>query len=209
MAVRILRRNVLAIRVARGPGAHVAAGAGWQRELRPPYQGEVSKGQGPLPVAHACNLVYQAALGLQYAHEKGIVHRDIKPSNLMLAREGKKPAVKVLDFGLAKVTSEGEYNATREDFELENELNLTIQQQSPHDDISGLSQGLYVRTGHGDHVVAGRADGVGHFGGELVPQPVQDAIDRYCETIDPSEGDVHDGFENILVKLGKIVALAK
>ena len=34
------------------------------------------------------------------------MHRDIKPSNLILAREGNKPVVKILDFGLAKVTSE-------------------------------------------------------------------------------------------------------
>jgi len=61
---------------------------------------------GPLPVAHACNFVYQAALGLQHAHERGMVHRDIKPANLILAREGNKPVIKILDFGLAKVTSE-------------------------------------------------------------------------------------------------------
>ncbi len=65
------------------------------------------RGQGPLPVAYACNFTYQAALGLQYAHEKGMVHRDIKPSNLILARHGKRPVVKVLDFGLAKATHEG------------------------------------------------------------------------------------------------------
>ena len=44
------------------------------------------KAKGPLPVANACNYVHQAALGLQHAHEQGMVHRDIKPSNLMLAR---------------------------------------------------------------------------------------------------------------------------
>jgi serine/threonine protein kinase len=66
---------------------------------------------GPLPVAHACNFVYQAAQGLEYAHEHGMVHRDIKPSNLMLAREGNKPIIKILDFGLAKVTSEGAADA--------------------------------------------------------------------------------------------------
>ena len=46
------------------------------------------KARGPLPVANACNYVHQAALGLQHAHEHGMVHRDIKPGNLMLARAG-------------------------------------------------------------------------------------------------------------------------
>ena len=64
------------------------------------------KAQGPLPVAHACYFVYQAALGLQHAHEEGLVHRDIKPGNLMLARKGDKATVKILDFGLAKATRE-------------------------------------------------------------------------------------------------------
>jgi len=68
---------------------------------------QLVKGKGPLPVAHACNFIYQAALGLQYAHERGMVHRDIKPSNLILARQGNRPVVKVLDFGLAKATREG------------------------------------------------------------------------------------------------------
>jgi serine/threonine protein kinase len=74
------------------------------------------KTKGPLPIAHACNFIYQAALGLQHAHERGMVHRDIKPANLIVARDGKKAIVKVLDFGLAKVTSEGQTDSglTRE-----------------------------------------------------------------------------------------------
>ncbi len=64
--------------------------------------------QGPLPVAHACHYVSQAALGLQHAHEQGMIHRDIKPANLILTRRGKKHIVKVLDFGLAKAVREGE-----------------------------------------------------------------------------------------------------
>jgi serine/threonine protein kinase len=55
---------------------------------------------GPLPVADVCELVRQAALGLQCAHEHGLVHRDIKPSNLMLDRRGQ---LKILDLGLARV----------------------------------------------------------------------------------------------------------
>jgi serine/threonine protein kinase len=61
------------------------------------------KNAGPLKVADACELVRQAALGLQYAHEHGWVHRDIKPSNLMLSRQG---CVKILDLGLALLKSE-------------------------------------------------------------------------------------------------------
>ena len=64
------------------------------------------KAKGPLPIAHACHFIGQAALGLQHAHEEGLVHRDIKPGNLMLSRKGDKATIKVLDFGLAKVTRE-------------------------------------------------------------------------------------------------------
>jgi hypothetical protein len=69
------------------------------------------KAKGPLPVAHACNFVYQAALGLQHAHEEGLVHRDIKPANLMLARKGERPVIKILDFGLAKAAREEKVDA--------------------------------------------------------------------------------------------------
>jgi serine/threonine protein kinase len=64
--------------------------------------------RGPLPVANACYYIHQVAKGLQHANDKGMVHRDIKPDNLMLAREGKKHVVKILDFGLAKATREKE-----------------------------------------------------------------------------------------------------
>jgi formylglycine-generating enzyme required for sulfatase activity len=61
---------------------------------------------GPLPVGNACAYAYQASMGLQHAFEQGLVHRDIKPHNLILAHDGKKHVVKILDFGLAKATRE-------------------------------------------------------------------------------------------------------
>lgn len=69
--------------------------------------GHLVKWQGPLPVAQACEYIRQAALGLQHAHERGLVHRDIKPNNLLLSfrsvagQTEPVPVVKVLDLGLA------------------------------------------------------------------------------------------------------------
>ncbi|MCI0378603.1 MAG: serine/threonine protein kinase [Gemmataceae bacterium] len=44
------------------------------------------KKEGPLQVLQACDYIRQAALGLQHAHERGMVHRDIKPANLLVTR---------------------------------------------------------------------------------------------------------------------------
>ncbi len=63
---------------------------------------QISKQYGPLPIAEACELIRQAAVGLDEAFDNDMVHRDIKPSNLILAqRRRKPPVVKILDMGLA------------------------------------------------------------------------------------------------------------
>ena len=65
--------------------------------------------EGPLPEARAAHILAQAAHALAEAHDLGLVHRDIKPANLMICDRGRIPdTVKVLDFGLVKLTDEPE-----------------------------------------------------------------------------------------------------
>ena len=60
--------------------------------------------QGALPVDEALSIARQTAAALEAAHEQGIVHRDLKPANIKVREDG---TVKVLDFGLAKLTDTG------------------------------------------------------------------------------------------------------
>jgi uncharacterized delta-60 repeat protein len=70
----------------------------------------------PIPPHAAASVVRQLALGVEHAHQRGVLHRDVKPSNILLAVRERIPAVdvrledvapKLMDFGLAKIAREG------------------------------------------------------------------------------------------------------
>ncbi len=64
--------------------------------------------QSPLSVIWSCEVVRQVALGLQHAHEQGLLHRDIKPPNIFVSPNPDfvNPHARILDFGLAHIAAE-------------------------------------------------------------------------------------------------------
>ncbi len=65
---------------------------------------------GPVPEDQLVVIAKQAATGLRYIHEQGIVHKDVKPDNIFMTEAG---VVKVIDFGIAESTLAGRFNIFR------------------------------------------------------------------------------------------------
>jgi serine/threonine protein kinase/Flp pilus assembly protein TadD len=88
--------------------------AGTTPQGRPYFVMEYVRG---VPVTEYCDhetlsnrerieLFLQICEGVQHAHQKAVIHRDLKPSNVLISVQGDRPAVKIIDFGLAKALAE-------------------------------------------------------------------------------------------------------
>ena len=77
--------------------------------------------QGELPPRHALTVTMHVCDALKYAHEHGVIHRDIKASSVLINGEG---AVKVADFGLAKLDEAGASGLTQSGMALGRVLKL-------------------------------------------------------------------------------------
>src|SRR6266568_369460 len=62
--------------------------------------------QHNLPTAERLKLFVQVCQAVQHAHQKGVIHRDIKPSNILVADHDGVPVPKIIDFGIAKATTD-------------------------------------------------------------------------------------------------------
>jgi eukaryotic-like serine/threonine-protein kinase len=70
---------------------------------------EILSREVPIETARAISIMLQASDAVAAAHQAGIIHRDLKPSNILVTQSADQPAaVKVLDFGIAKVAAEDE-----------------------------------------------------------------------------------------------------
>jgi eukaryotic-like serine/threonine-protein kinase len=124
-----------------------------------------------LPAQEAAALMRQAALGLQHAHEAGLVHRDVKPQNLLLREDG---VIKIADFGIARaaestrLTQFGTVLGTAAYLAPEQALGG---EAGPEADIYSLGAVLYeLLTGRPPHEFASLADLAEHHrAGAIVP----------------------------------------
>jgi serine/threonine protein kinase len=62
--------------------------------------------QNQISAADRLNLFIQVCQAIQHAHQKGIIHRDIKPSNVLVTQQDGVLVPKVIDFGIAKATTD-------------------------------------------------------------------------------------------------------
>ncbi|HTV24542.1 MAG TPA: serine/threonine-protein kinase [Polyangiaceae bacterium] len=73
---------------------------------------ELLRAHGRLPAQRVVSLALQIADGVGAAHDADVVHRDLKPDNIIIQRRGGEDFVKVLDFGLAKLSGPGAVQLT-------------------------------------------------------------------------------------------------
>jgi serine/threonine protein kinase len=94
--------------------------------------------QGPLPIEDAVAYVLQVCDAIAEAHALGIIHRDLKPANLFLVRRRKGSAcVKVLDFGISKLTGPEEIDLTNTNMALGSPLYMSPEQISKSKSVDG------------------------------------------------------------------------
>lgn len=158
---------------------------------------QLLKERGPLSAARAADIGYQTAIGLQHAHDKGLVHRDLKPSNLFLTPQGH---VKILDLGLARFLQDqmGDSTLTRAGSGMGTPDYMAPEQfhdarhVDQRSDVYSLGCTLY-------HLIAGQVP----FPGSSLSQKYQAHVERDPAPLESLSPDVPTG---LAITIGRMMA---
>lgn len=102
--------------------------------------------QSDLSIPERLEVFLDVCEAIEHAHAQGVIHRDLKPDNILIETTRKKPRVKVLDFGIAKLIEQGEHHANAATVRTESgQLIGTLSYMSP-EQVEGESENLDVRT---------------------------------------------------------------
>lgn len=170
--------------------------------------------EGNLSVPETCWVLERVLLGLAAAHETGVVHRDVKPQNIVLARRRSELTIKIIDFGIAKVSEPGLTPLTRSG-ELVGTPSFMSPEQAKGEDVDARSDifsvGLLFHrlvagknpfSGANYHSLLHRiATGEPELDTGLLPPDVRTFIER-CLEKDPGKR-----FQNVKETLAKLAEL--
>jgi phosphate transport system substrate-binding protein len=154
---------------------------------------------GALSIPRAAHYASQAAVGLQHAHENGLIHRDIKPGNLLLDRSG---LVKILDLGLARFLRDAGRNENltgryRDDDTVVGTLDYMSPEQAVNCPNIDIRSDIYSLGATFYYILAGRAP----FADEIVTQKLVSHQLRDPAAIEAMRSDMPRPLAAVLKKM--------
>jgi serine/threonine protein kinase len=151
---------------------------------------------GTLPLKEVVRMGSQLAHGLSAAHEQGIVHRDLKPANLRLTPDGR---LKILDFGLAQLMSQGGDIGLTATWTQSQEVTGTLPYMSP-EQLRGEATDVRSDIWSAGAVLYEMATGSRPFPEANGPLLINAILNREPQAPSKSNHQVSVGLENVILK---------
>lgn len=158
--------------------------------------GQVSK-DGALPIEAVVEYVLQACEALAEAHSIGIVHRDLKPANLFLTRRADgSPCIKVLDFGISKMTSgAGSMSMTRTATVMGSPLYMSPEQMTSTRDVDARTD-IWALGAILYELLSGRTP----FNADTMPQLCAMILQQQPQPVRDFRPDIPDGLQQVVLR---------
>src|SRR5262249_6517682 len=136
--------------------------------------------KGKLSPELACEVLRQALLALQHAHQQGVIHRDVKPSNFIIVKRTGKLLVKLGDMGLARQQHDRESRRTRAGTTV-GTVDYMAPEQAKNSDIADPRSDIYSLGCTLFHMLSGHA-----------PFPEGSMVERMYKHLEAEPPDVRD-----------------